>query len=40
VFKDDKEFKEVMYTCIDAYVELPTIAEIVETMTHVRMKSF
>jgi hypothetical protein len=40
LFKDDEEFEVVMYTCIDTYVELPTIAEIIETMTHVRMKSF
>jgi hypothetical protein len=39
-FASEEEFKEVMYTCIDTYPELPAIAEIMQTLTHIRMGSF
>jgi hypothetical protein len=39
-FVDEDEFKEVIYKCIDAYVNFPAIAEILETRTHSRIETF
>jgi hypothetical protein len=35
-FRDDAEFQDIMYRCIDVFEEFPAIAQILEVMNNLR----